>query len=121
MRFRISLLNRRDYQDQKQLKCRGTGSYRAWFRQRKAWCSVGDRSGNHLSEIPGVSVQEVRSQLAAQRIIVGANGIPYTPFDMTARGLREIVRASVSYLNTDEELERLATIWVTWWTRSLNW
>jgi enamine deaminase RidA (YjgF/YER057c/UK114 family) len=34
--------------------------------------------------------------------------VPYTPLDMTARNLNEIVRASVSYFNTEVEITRLA-------------
>jgi selenocysteine lyase/cysteine desulfurase len=40
--------------------------------------------------------------------VVGANGVSYTPFDMSARGLTGIVRASVSHLNTEDEIDRLA-------------
>lgn len=58
--------------------------------------------------IDAVSMPEVRRRLAAEGIVVGGNGVAYTPFDMTARNLKEIVRASVSYLNTDEEIDRLA-------------
>jgi selenocysteine lyase/cysteine desulfurase len=45
---------------------------------------------------------------ARSRIAVGANGPAYTPLDVAARGLAGVVRASVSYLNTEEEAERLA-------------
>lgn len=48
-----------------------------------------------------------RSKLAEKSISIGANGIPYTPFDMTARGLQEIARASVSYFNTAGEVDGL--------------
>jgi selenocysteine lyase/cysteine desulfurase len=47
-------------------------------------------------------------QLAAQGISISANGPAYTPLDMRARGLGEIARASVSYLTTDAEIDRLA-------------
>ena len=57
--------------------------------------------------IDGISMPEVRKRLAAESIVVGGNGVAYTPFDMTARNLKEIVRASVSYLNTEEEIDRL--------------
>jgi selenocysteine lyase/cysteine desulfurase len=58
--------------------------------------------------IGGMNEQVVRARLAADfGINVGANGVPYTPLDMTARGLSGIVRASVSYLNTEREMDRL--------------
>lgn len=61
--------------------------------------------------VAGMGLAEVRQRLAAERLVVGGNGVAYTPFDMTARGLREIVRASISYFNTEEEIQRLvATI-----------
>ena len=100
----------------------GIGAIRARIRK------LADGLRSLLSEIPGVSVrdlgsersglvsftvegqgaQDMRSRLAAKRIIVGANGIPYTPLDMKARGLTEIIRASVSYLNTEDEITSLA-------------
>ena len=49
----------------------------------------------------------IRSELARQRIAIGANGVVYTPLDMTARGLDFIARASVSYYNTAEEIQLL--------------
>ena len=58
--------------------------------------------------VDGMQPQDVRVRLAQAKIAVGANGVPYTPLDMTARGLSEIVRASVSYINTEEEIDRLA-------------
>jgi selenocysteine lyase/cysteine desulfurase len=66
-----------------------------------------ERSGLVSFTVAGLGAQEVRSRLARERIAVGANGIPYTPLDMTARKLTEIVRASVSYFNTEDEIERL--------------
>jgi cysteine desulfurase / selenocysteine lyase len=66
-----------------------------------------ERSGLVSFTVEGLGAQEVRARLAAGRINVGANGIPYTPLDMSARKLTEIVRASVSYLNTEGEIDRL--------------
>lgn len=66
------------------------------------------RSGLVSFTVAGMAAQDARQHLARQHIIVGANGVAYTPFDMTARGLEGIVRASVSHLNTDEEIDRLA-------------
>jgi len=67
------------------------------------------RSGLVSFTVQGLGAQEVRRQLADKRIVVGANGVAYTPFDMTARGIQDIVRASVSYLNTEAEIERLVS------------
>ncbi|MNV96221.1 hypothetical protein D3C71_1912010 [compost metagenome] len=49
----------------------------------------------------------VQRQLAAQGIVIGSNGVPYTPLDMQARGLTRIARASVSYLTSEAEIDRL--------------
>jgi len=67
-----------------------------------------ERSGLVSFTVEGLGAQEVRTRLAREQITVGANGVPYTPLDMTARKLTEIIRASVSYFNTEEEIERLA-------------
>ncbi|MBI3503744.1 MAG: aminotransferase class V-fold PLP-dependent enzyme [Proteobacteria bacterium] len=68
----------------------------------------GPRSGLVSFDIRGMGVQAVRERLTAEFAInVGANGVAYTPLDMTARGLDGIVRASVSYLNTEKEMDAL--------------
>src|SRR5262249_34460264 len=66
-----------------------------------------ERSGLVSFTVEGLGAQEVRARLARERIAVGANGVPYTPLDMTARKLTEIVRASVSYINTEAEIADL--------------
>lgn len=66
-----------------------------------------ERSGLVSFTVDGWGAQNVRTRLAREHITVGANGVPYTPLDMTARNLREIVRASVHYYNTTVEIERL--------------
>ncbi len=66
------------------------------------------QSGLVSFTLAGIEAAEVRRLLALRKINVGANGIPYTPLDMQARGLRDIARASVSYFNTEEELDELA-------------
>jgi len=65
------------------------------------------RSGLVSFTIGDRDVQQVRAALKQRGISVGANGVPYTPFDMQARGLTGIVRASVSYLNTESEIDQL--------------
>lgn len=67
-----------------------------------------EHSGLVSFTVEGLGAQEVRARLAREQITVGANGVPYTPLDMTARKLTEIIRASVTYINTEEEIERLA-------------
>jgi selenocysteine lyase/cysteine desulfurase len=49
----------------------------------------------------------VQRSLAAQGVVIGSNGVAYTPLDMHARGLSQIARASVSYLTTEAEIARL--------------
>jgi selenocysteine lyase/cysteine desulfurase len=66
------------------------------------------RSGLVSFTVDGIGAQEVRARLAREGITVGANGVSYTPLDMTSRNLDEIVRSSVSYFNTEDEIERLA-------------
>lgn len=67
-----------------------------------------DLSGIVSFTIDGTPSSEVRAALARRQIAIGANGVPYTPLDMTARGLDQIARASVSYLNTPSEVALLS-------------
>jgi selenocysteine lyase/cysteine desulfurase len=80
-----------------------------------------------LSKIPGVAVHdigrkkggivtftkqgrsagEIKAALGARRINTSVSGASSTLFDMSARGLRELVRASVHYVNNTAELDRL--------------
>jgi cysteine desulfurase / selenocysteine lyase len=66
------------------------------------------KSGLVSFTVAGIGAQDVRARLAAEQISVGANGVAYTPLDMKARGLNEIVRASVSYFNTENEIAKIA-------------
>ncbi|HEV7305583.1 aminotransferase class V-fold PLP-dependent enzyme [Ensifer sp.] len=65
------------------------------------------QSGLVSFTVAGIPASVVRSRLAEKSFSIGANGVPYTPFDMTARGLQEIARASVSYFNTAGEVDDL--------------
>ena len=69
----------------------------------------GPRSGIVSFTVEGEAATATRARLASQGIHVGANGVPYTPLDMQARGLDGIVRASVSPLNDESDIERLAS------------
>lgn len=65
------------------------------------------RSGLISFTVGDLDVNVVKNRLASAGISVGANGPAYTPFDMEARGLTGIVRASVSYLTSEQDIERL--------------
>lgn len=67
----------------------------------------GEKSGIVSFALAGRSAAAVQKQLADRGIHIGANGVAYTPLDMTARGLTEIARASLSYLSTEAEIDRL--------------
>lgn len=56
--------------------------------------------------LSGVSADMVKSALAEQQITVNVSRAPSTLLDMKARGLAELVRASVHYYNSEEELRR---------------
>ena len=66
-----------------------------------------EKSGLVSFTVAGLDAPEVRMRLAQQGITVGANGPAYTPLDMAARGLSGVVRASVSYINTEAEIDTL--------------
>src|SRR5690606_7369492 len=65
-------------------------------------------SGLVSFNIDGWMAADVSQALALQGINTTANGVPYTPLDMRARGLHSVARASVSYLTTPAEIDRLA-------------
>jgi selenocysteine lyase/cysteine desulfurase len=52
------------------------------------------------------SAEEVRLALAQQHINVSTSTAPNNRLDMEPRGLRDLVRASVHYYNTEEEVDR---------------
>ena len=66
-----------------------------------------ERSGLVSFNVAGLDAPAVQRALAAQGVTIGGNGVSYTPLDMTARGLAQIARASVSYLTTQDEIGRL--------------
>lgn len=55
--------------------------------------------------VAGVSAAAVRDGLAARGISVGSRGAGYAPFDMAARGLTEVARASPHVFNDEAELD----------------
>lgn len=71
--------------------------------------SAHEQSGLIAFTLEGWDCVELKQALAQRRINIGANGVAYTPLDMQARGLANIARVSVSYLNTEKEIEVLLT------------
>lgn len=67
------------------------------------------RSGLVSFTVAGLEPPEVRTRLAAMNIRIGANGPAYTPLDLARRKLPGVARASISYLNTEAELQTLVT------------
>lgn len=57
--------------------------------------------------VDGMTSTEVGKRLLALGINVGGNGVSFTPLDMKARGLSEIVRASPHIYTTDHEIDLL--------------
>jgi cysteine desulfurase / selenocysteine lyase len=96
-----------------------------WARIRR----LADELRLQLSSIPGVTVRdegvercgivsftvartdadEVQRLLAKRRINVSVSRLSSTRLDMEARGLPDLVRASVHYYNTEEEIARFCT------------
>ena len=65
-----------------------------------------ERSGLIAFTLDGHQPAQVQARLAAQGINIGLNGRGYTPLDMDARGLSTLLRAAVSYLTTEAEMDR---------------
>lgn len=57
-----------------------------------------------------MSAQEVQNHLSEHQINVSISGKSSTLLDMDSRSLDEVVRASVHYYNTEEEIEKLITV-----------
>lgn len=55
--------------------------------------------------VDGMAASDVMYWLLERGINLSWNGVPNTYLDMTAKGLKEIVRACVHYYNTEEEVE----------------
>jgi selenocysteine lyase/cysteine desulfurase len=96
------------------------------------WAIVQERAAllrSRLVEVPGVTVtdvgqvksgivsfisaaespEEIARHLKARRINVTTSSVASTRFDMEDRGLDKVVRASVHYLTSDEEIELLVS------------
>lgn len=65
------------------------------------------RCGIVTFTVDGVPAADVRRGLAASGVNTSVSGATSAQFDLPSRGLSEVVRASVHYYNTREELDRL--------------
>ena len=66
-----------------------------------------DKCGIVTFTVEGQDPTALRDRLRARQINVSVTGRSSTRLDMEARGLQSMVRASVHYYNTGEEIERL--------------
>jgi cysteine desulfurase/selenocysteine lyase len=66
------------------------------------------RCGITSFDVQGVPAEEVRRRLAAERINTSVTYATSAQYDLPSRHLAELVRASVHYFNTDEEVDALA-------------
>jgi cysteine desulfurase / selenocysteine lyase len=57
--------------------------------------------------VDGVAAADVERQLSAAGVNVSTSDATSAQFDLPARGLTEVVRASVHYYNVDDELDQL--------------
>jgi selenocysteine lyase/cysteine desulfurase len=69
-----------------------------------------ERCGIVSFTVAGREAEEIQQRLAKARINVSMSRIPSTRLDMEARALPDLVRASVHYYNTEEEIERFCTV-----------
>ncbi len=72
-----------------------------------AVCDLGSEQCGIVSFIiEGRKPEEIKRLLRERRMNVSVSGVESTRLDMESRGLRSVVRASVHYYNTLEEIER---------------
>jgi cysteine desulfurase / selenocysteine lyase len=69
-----------------------------------------ERCGIVSFTVTGSDADAVQRRLAKARINVSVSRISSTRLDMEARDLPDLVRASVHYYNTEEEIERFCTL-----------
>lgn len=64
-----------------------------------------ERGGIVTFTLDGIDAEIVKQYLSSERINVTVSSVASTRFDMERRGLDKIVRASVHYYNTEDEIE----------------
>jgi cysteine desulfurase/selenocysteine lyase len=71
------------------------------------------RCGIVTFTIDGVPAQKVQQQLSAHGVNVSVSLVDYARLDLPNRDLPDLVRASVHYYNTDDELDKLTNVLAT--------
>jgi cysteine desulfurase/selenocysteine lyase len=72
---------------------------------------LGERRCGIVSfSVPGHPAADMQRRLSAERINTSVSLMEYARLDLSARGLPDLMRASVHYYNTEDELERLVTV-----------
>jgi cysteine desulfurase / selenocysteine lyase len=72
---------------------------------------LGERRCGIVSfSVPGHPAAEVKRRLSAERINTSVSLREYARLDLPARGLPDLVRASVHYFNTEDELGQLLAV-----------
>jgi selenocysteine lyase/cysteine desulfurase len=61
-------------------------------------------------DIAGMDCAEIKAALARQNVVVNVTHRQSTLLDMTQRGIESMVRASVHYFNTDDEVDHAAEL-----------
>lgn len=72
------------------------------------------RCGIVTFSVAGVEAADVQRQLAAAAVNTSVTLADYAQFDLPARGLPDLVRASVHYYNTEDELDLLCRRLKSW-------
>jgi cysteine desulfurase / selenocysteine lyase len=67
------------------------------------------RCGIVTFTVDGVPAEEVQQHLSDRGVNVSVSLVDYARFDLPHRNLPDLVRASVHYYNTDDELDQLVT------------
>ncbi len=60
--------------------------------------------------VDGVAPEEVKARLRAQAVNVAVSPATSAQLDLPHRGLEDVIRASVHYVTTDDELDRFASL-----------
>ena len=71
-------------------------------------CDKGEfKSGIVTFQKKGIDPEIIKQRLLEKYINMSVTGASYSRLDLPKRGLQSLVRASVHYYNTDDEIEKL--------------